>query len=64
MFSWVKKLFGRNPEAVQARNRRRKQRNAGKRVRARERELRRQVQGRAVEAEFYFAIPGAEGWRR
>lgn len=64
MFSWVKNLFGRDPEAIQARNRRKKQRLASKRVRHRERELRRRVQGRSLEAEFYFAIPGAEGWRR
>lgn len=64
MFSWVKKLFGLDPEAVRARNRRKKQRLASKRVRGREQQLRRQAQGRALDAEFYFAIPGAEGWRR
>lgn len=64
MFSWVKKLFRLDPEAVRARNRRKKQRLAGKRVRDRERQLRRGVQGKALNAEFYFAIPGTEGWRR
>lgn len=65
MFSWIKKLFGLDPEAVRARNRRKKQRLAGRRVRRRERQLRRQVQGKSLLAEFYFSIPpGSEQWRR
>lgn len=58
MFTWLKNLFNRDPEALQAQKRRKKKRQASKRVRARERELRRQLQGSTRNAPFCWGRPG------
>lgn len=59
MFAWLKNLLTRpDPETLEAQNQRKKQRRASqkhsRRVRARERELRRQAQGSRRRAPFYL----------